>query len=149
MKSQLQYHHYISIPEELDTYQIVEEMGFWKKAGQFSVKSLEHILNPESCHPSHLRISPFLLILHLMIPLRDIHKSHLSITLKNFFSFSFQYFLVILTSASKLLPALSVDAQQKQMITHVIQNKHYPSWSWRGLFVLYRSSDPNPACVVT
>lgn len=46
MKSQLQYHHYISIPGELEAYQIAKEMGFWKKAGQFSVKSLEHVLNP-------------------------------------------------------------------------------------------------------
>lgn len=33
-----------------------------------SVKSLEHVLNPESYHPSHFRIHPVLWRLHLMIP---------------------------------------------------------------------------------
>lgn len=87
MKSHILCHHYISIPGELEAYQIEEEMGFWKRSGQLSVKSLGHVLNPESWHPSHFRISPFLLILHLMISLRDIHKSHLSITFKKIFHF--------------------------------------------------------------
>lgn len=76
---------YISIPGDLEAYQVQEEMASLKRSGQLSVcKSLKHALNPESYHPSHSRIHPFLLILHLMIPLRHAHKSHL-LTWRYFF----------------------------------------------------------------
>lgn len=53
--------------------------GFLKKirSAQWLSNYLEHVLNPESYHPSYFRIHPFLLTQHLMILLRDIHKSHL------------------------------------------------------------------------
>lgn len=68
---------YISIAGDSEAYQVQEEMGFLQRSGQLSIcKSRKHVLNPESYHPSHSRMYPFLLVLHLMIPLRDAHKSH-------------------------------------------------------------------------
>lgn len=64
-----------------ESWKLIKSRRKWvsekDQVSSVSVKSLEHVLNPESHHPSHFRIYPFLLILHLMVLLRDIHKAHL------------------------------------------------------------------------
>lgn len=52
-------------------WRLVEVRRKWvsekDQVSSLSVKLLEHVLNPESYHPSYFRIHPFLLMQHLMI----------------------------------------------------------------------------------
>ena len=127
-------------------------MCFWKRSGQLSVCQITGTCL-ESWIPSSILLQhPSLLI---NAASNDIaHKSHL-LTWHYLFtkkdSVVFQCVSVILTNTSEYLKLLWVEAELKQVTTHVIQNlskpdELCPSWPRRGLFMLvYMSSIHLPA----